>query len=52
MEEAGVGNNTENIVADGVGAAVLGMNRRRTRGDIISHINCSRDLQASQFWGH
>ena len=48
VEEAGIDNNASNLVADGVGAVVAGMNGRWSRGDIISHIDRSRDQQASR----
>ena len=46
VEEAVIANIASNMVADGAGAVVAGINGRRSRGDIISHIDRSRDQQA------
>ena len=46
VEDAGVQSNASGIVARGVGAAISGMNSRRSRNDVISHIERSRERQA------
>ena len=48
VEEAGVPSGAVGPTARGVSSASGGMTGRRTRGDVISHIERSRDRQASR----
>ena len=48
VEDAGVQSNVARLVSNGVGAAVAGISGRRTRRDVLSHIERSRDRQATR----